>query len=362
MTPVAFWEHGAPFARGQGAYGVAFALYYTTGIGSAATSSRSTRWRSVSRARRQRDHERRGRPGRRRGRAGARGRARRALTGARGADRRPRRGAVERGRARDPSHRGRGDARAADSRLAAKMRHWKMGLRGSHVSSWLLDRRIEWGSSAFDPLINEAILVYRAFDSWEGTKRLHGRHARQRHLGRRRSADGVHLLRTRDPTSVSPEGHTILRAEECFPIRSRAGRTRGLGRPAAARAAPARNEMMGELIPGWHEMVLDQYEWTRSTTGGSTAPRSSDRSSAATSARTSGCSTACPTGCRSKACTCRTAVWPVGLSWMAAGYNAAQVVAEDAGVRRSPGGARGRASGTWGTSTACSHPSSTTAR
>jgi hypothetical protein len=26
-------------------------------------------------------------------------------------------------------------------------------------------------------------------------------------------------------------------------------------------------------------------------------------------------------------------VWPVGLSWMAAGYNAAQVVAEDAGVR-----------------------------
>ncbi len=33
MTPVAFWEHGAPFARGQGAYGVTFALYYTTGIG-----------------------------------------------------------------------------------------------------------------------------------------------------------------------------------------------------------------------------------------------------------------------------------------------------------------------------------------
>jgi hypothetical protein len=26
-------------------------------------------------------------------------------------------------------------------------------------------------------------------------------------------------------------------------------------------------------------------------------------------------------------------VWPVGLSWMAAGYNAAQVVAEDAGIR-----------------------------
>lgn len=33
MTPVAFWEHGAPFARGQGAFGTTFALYYTTGLG-----------------------------------------------------------------------------------------------------------------------------------------------------------------------------------------------------------------------------------------------------------------------------------------------------------------------------------------
>jgi hypothetical protein len=29
-------------------------------------------------------------------------------------------------------------------------------------------------------------------------------------------------------------------------------------------------------------------------------------------------------------------VWPVGLSWIAAGYNAAQVVASDAGVRDQP--------------------------
>ena len=30
----------------------------------------------------------------------------------------------------------------------------------------------------------------------------------------------------------------------------------------------------------------------------------------------------------------RTSVWPVGLSWMAAGYNAAQVIAQDAGIWR----------------------------
>ncbi|HEV2252252.1 MAG TPA: FAD-binding protein [Streptosporangiaceae bacterium] len=50
---------------------------------------------------------------------------------------------------------------AADPLLAAKMRYWKMGLRGSHVTSWLLDRRVSWASADFDPLIDDAISVYR---------------------------------------------------------------------------------------------------------------------------------------------------------------------------------------------------------
>ena len=50
---------------------------------------------------------------------------------------------------------------AADARLAAKMRHWKMGLRGSHVTSWLLDRRLSWGSAPHDPLVDDADLYIR---------------------------------------------------------------------------------------------------------------------------------------------------------------------------------------------------------
>jgi hypothetical protein len=66
-----------------------------------------------------------------------------------------------------------------------------------------------------------------------------------------------------DPTSVSPEGHTILRAEECFPYA-----LHGLGGPEAwdgplrHELLRARNEVMAELVPGWDEMVLDQYDWT----------------------------------------------------------------------------------------------------
>ena len=53
--------------------------------------------------------------------------------------------------------------------------------------------------AAFDPLINEAILVYRAFDSWEGTKRYMVDMLGQRHLEGRGPAHGVHLLRAGRP-------------------------------------------------------------------------------------------------------------------------------------------------------------------
>ena len=239
MTPVAFWEHGAPFARGQGAYGVTFALYYTTGIGIGGNEiqvdaltqcfldhggrlmTNSTVDRIVVE-----DGKATGVVlGERSLQPGARIDARVGVLSNAGVPETLR-------LVGEPA------VAAADARLAAKMRHWKMGLRGSHVTSWLLDRRIEWGSAAFDPLINEAILVYRAFDSWEGTKRY-----MVDMLGNDTWKAAGQLMEftyyaPADPTSVSPEGHTIVRAEECFPYAAaRPGRARGVGRRPALRAA-----------------------------------------------------------------------------------------------------------------------------
>ena len=197
----------------------------------------------------------------------------------------------------------------ADPRLAAKMRHWKMGLRGSHVTSWLLDRRIDWGSSGFDPLINEAILVYRAFDSWEGTKRY-----MVDMLGNDTWKAAGQLMEftyyaPADPTSVSPEGHNILRAEECFPYP-----LHGLGGPEAwdgdirHELLAARNRTMAELVPDWERdgarpVRVDAARQLAPEPGGEVRPGGR----AATSARTSGSSTACPTACRSTGSTCPTA-------------------------------------------------------
>ena len=334
MTPVAFWEHGAPFARGQGAYGVAFALYYTTGIGVGGNEV-------LVDALTQCFLEHGGR----------------ILTNCT-VDRIPVedgsvRGVILGGRSPQPGSRidarvavlsnagvpetlrlvGEETLAAVDARLAAKMRHWKMGLRGSHVTSWLLDRRLEWGSSDFDPLINEAILVYRAFDSWEGTKRY-----MVDMLGNDTWKVSGQLMEftyyaPADPTSASPEGHTILRAEECFPYP-----LHGLGGPQAwdgplrHELLRARNEIMAELVPGWSEMVLDQYEWTPLDNWRLNRAARFGQVVGGDFSEDQWILDRMPYRMPIGGLYMSNGVWPVGLSWMAAGYNAAGVVAGDAGI------------------------------
>jgi phytoene dehydrogenase-like protein len=338
MTPVAFWEHGAPFARGQGAFGTTFALYYTTGVGIGGNEVQVdalTRcflhhggqlWTSATvgevlvennRAVGVRLSERSLYPGREVS-------ARLAVI--------CNVGVPETLRLVGPQA-----MESADPLLAAKIRYWKMGLRGSHVTSWLLDRRLSWQSADFDPLIDEAILVYRAFDSWEGTKQY-----LVDMLGNDTWKAAGQLMEftypaPADPTSASPEGHTVLRAEECFPYALHGlGGPRSWDGPLRHELVAARNAVMSQLVRDWDASVLDYYDWTpldnwrlnRSARFGQVVGgdftedqwilgRMPYRMPIAGLYMSNG-------------------VWPVGLSWMAAGYNAAQVVATDAGVRDQP--------------------------
>lgn len=336
MTPVAFWEHGAPFARGQGAYGTALALYYTTGVGVGGNEVQvdaltncfldhgGTILTNCTVDRVVVEH----------GRAtgvvlsepslypGAQIDARVAVVSNAGV---PETLRIV----------GEDTIRAIDARLAAKMRHWKMGLRGSHVTSWLLDRRVAWGSSDFDPLINEAILVYRAFDSWQGTKEY-----MVDMLGNDTWKVAGQLMEftypaPADPTSVSPNGYTILRAEECFPYP-----LHGLGGPEAwdgeirYELLARRNRMMEELVPGWSSMVLDEYEWTPLDNWRLNRSAKFGQVVGGDFSEDQWILDRMPYRMPIEGLYMSNGVWPVGLSWMAAGYNAAQVVAEDAGIRK----------------------------
>ncbi len=338
MTPVAFWEHGAPFARGQGAFGTTFALYYTTGVGIGGNEVQVdalTRcflhhggqlWTSAAveeilveddRAVGVRLSQRSLYPGREVS-------ARLAVICNVGVPE----------TLRLVGHRA---MESADPLLAAKMRYWKMGLRGSHVTSWLLDRRLSWQSAGFDPLIDEAILVYRAFDSWEGTKQY-----LVDMLGNDTWKVSGQLMEftypaPADPTSASPEGHTVLRAEECFPYALHGlGGPRAWDGPLRHELVAARNVMMSQLVQGWDGSVLDYYDWTpldnwrlnRSARFGQVVGGDFTEDQWILGRM--------PYRMPIPGLYMSNGVWPVGLSWMAAGYNAAQVVAADAGVRDQP--------------------------
>jgi phytoene dehydrogenase-like protein len=335
LTPVAFHEHGAPFGRGQGAFGTAFALFYTTGV---AVGGNEAQVEVLTRC--FVDHG---------GRlltncpvAHVEVEANRA-TGVVLAD-----DAIYPGLELDALHgvvsnagvpetlRLVGDEaiRAADPRLAAKMRYWKMGLRGSAVTSWLLDGPVHWGSASFDPLIDRALLVYRAFDDWDGAVQY-----LVDVLGNKTQAILGQLMEfvdygAADAHAISPEGQRIMRAEEVIPIALRGlGGIEAWDGPLRDEMLRARNEVMSTLVPGWSDLVLDQYQWSpldcwrlnRSAKYGQVVGGDFSEDQWILDRM--------PYRMPIDGLYMSNGVWPVGLSWMAAGYNAAGVVAEDAGVR-----------------------------
>ena len=336
MTPVAFWEHGAPFARGQGAFGTTFALYYTTGVGIGGNEVQVdalTRcflahggelWTSAPATEVLVEDGRT---------VGVRVAAR---PGGPAAAVRARVGVISNvGVPETLRLVGENVIQRADPLLAAKMRYWKMGLRGSHVTSWLLDRRISWKSAAFDPLIDEAILVYRAFDSWDGTKQymvdMLGNDTRR--------VSGQLMEFTypapADPSSVSPEGHTILRAEECFPYALHGyGGPEAWDGPLRRELVAIRNSVLADLVRDWDDAVLDSYDWTPLDNWRLNRSAKFGQVVGGDFAEDQWILGRLPYRMPLPGLYMSNGVWPVGLSWMAAGYNAAQVVAADAGVRQ----------------------------
>jgi phytoene dehydrogenase-like protein len=338
VTPVAFHEHGAPFGRGQGAFGIAFALFYTTGV---AIGGNEAQVEALTRC----FIENGGtlltncpvesieiEDGRAVGVILEEGAIYpRAAFAAR-------HGVVSNAGVPETLRLVGSEAiRAADPRLASKMSLWKMGLRSSAVTSWLLSGPVPWGSRDFDPLIEQALLVYRAFDNWKGavqylvdvlgnkTWDFFGQLMEFVHYG------------AADPHAVSPEGHRIMRAEEVIPAA-----LHGLGGIQAwdgllrDEMLRKRNAVMERIVPGWSELVLDQYQWSPLDCWRLNRSAAYGQAVGGDFSEDQWILDRMPYRFPIPGLYMSNGVWPVGLSWMAAGYNAAGIVAEDAGVRDQP--------------------------
>jgi phytoene dehydrogenase-like protein len=98
----------------------------------------------------------------------------------------------------------------------------------------------------------------------------------------------------------------------------------------------ARNEIMAQLVPGWDELVLDQYDWTPLDNWRLNRSAKYGQVVGGDFTEDQWLLDRMPYRMPVEQLYMSNGVWPVGLSWMAAGYNAAQAIAEDAGVRGQP--------------------------
>ena len=335
VSPLALHEHGAPLARGQGAFGVVLSLFYTTGLaiggneslveavtkcflengGTIYTNSRVDRIEVEA------------------GRAtavvlaqdspfpGARLEARKAIISNAGAP-------------KTMELVGEAVMRAIDPRLASKIKHWKMDMRGSTVTSWLLDGEVPWRSADFDPLIRRSLLTYRAFDSWQGAKDYLAAILNNDTWASFGQVLEILDYGAVDLNAVSSRGRRVIRAEEVLPYP-----LRGLGGPEAwdgpirEELLQRRNDVMDSIAPGFKERIVDSYQWTPIDIWRSNQAAVFGQVLGGDFSEDQWVLDRMPYRMPIRNLYMSNSVWPAGLSWMAAGYNAAQVVAEDTGVR-----------------------------
>jgi phytoene dehydrogenase-like protein len=338
LCPVALHLQGAPLSRGQGAFAVALSLFYTTAVGIGGNEALVD---AVSRC--FLDHggtiltncpvER---IEVRDGRAsavvlsseaafpGARFEARHAVVSNVGAR-------------RTLELVGEETMRSVDSRLATKMKHWRMDERGSTVTSWLIDGRMPWGSSDFDPLVDRAHLMYRAYDSWSAAKDYVAAMINNDTWAAFGNMIEILDYGQVDPNAVSTEGYRVIRGEEAipYPLRREGGPEAWDG-PIRDEMLRRRHGVMDSIAPGFTERVIDAYQWTPVDIWRTNQAAVFGQVLGGDFSEDQWILDRMPYRMPVRSLYMSNSVWPLGLTWMAAGYNAAQVVAEDLGVRNQP--------------------------
>lgn len=227
--------------------------------------------------------------------------------------------------------------RAVDTRLASKMKYWKMDERGSTVTSWLIRGEMPWGSVDFDPLIKRAHLIYRAFDSWQGAKQYLVAIANNDLWGAFGNMIEILDYGQCDPNAISPEGYRVIRGEEALPYP-----LHGLGGPEAWDGSlrdellRKRHDVVESIAPGFKDRLVEAYQWTPVDIWRVNQAAIFGQVLGGDFSEDQWILDRMPYRMPIRSLYMATSTWPLALTWMAAGYNAAQVVAEDLGIRNQP--------------------------
>jgi phytoene dehydrogenase-like protein len=227
-----------------------------------------------------------------------------------------------------------------DPRLWYRFKYWITHLRASTLSHWVLKGHPKWRSLETEEMIKYAHLLYRNWDSWDHAKRWWRDMTEQRFW---EAYDGLCEILDYsivDPTQISPEGYLAVRAEVAVPIR-------GPGRwkmselhkwdEVKGELAAKRDDLFEELAPGWKKQMvshmymtpIDIWRYNPSAVYGQVIGGDFGAADQWLADRP-------PYRMPIKKLYMSLGCWPLTLSWGANGYNCAEIVAEDLGIRNQP--------------------------
>lgn len=226
-----------------------------------------------------------------------------------------------------------------DPKLWSKMKNWKTTERASTCSHWVLNSQPNWKSKDFDDRIKKAHLLYRAWDSWEHCKEWNATDMKNQNFDE--AYDGLcEILNFSaiDPSQISPEGRSALRAEVAVPWHGPERRVLrendpGLWDEFKDDLRERRNQTFSDLIDEFEDQVeeeiymtpIDLWRYNRASPYGQVVGGDFSEDQWVMSRL--------PYRSSIENLYFALGTWPLTLSWCANGINAAEIVARDLGIR-----------------------------
>jgi len=230
------------------------------------------------------------------------------------------------------------NVKKASPELWRKMKDYSMSGASPCNSHYLLRGLPRWRSEEWNPDIKRAWLVYRAWDSWEHCQRYYLAYASEDLMKIIGDTGELFCPAVVDPSQFSPEGYCAFTFEAEYPffLRRYGGPKRWDDPAFRNQIHEIHTQILEELAPGFKALILDSFVdspldiWRRNPSAVYGQEYGGDVGGDQWYLGKMPYRSPIPQLYFSNG------VWPIAGTYLAGGYNAACVVAEDLGVRNRP--------------------------
>lgn len=226
----------------------------------------------------------------------------------------------------------------ADPLLAMRMKHWDNASRASCVTTWVLKGQPKWKNIAWNPIVTKQHFFYKACADMDELKAWYMAQ-KSGDIWRALNGYGEVVIPSAVDETQSLDGILTMRCEEVLPFWFRG--EDGLPDPEQwdtrkREITEKRTDMWESLAPGFRDQVLKVMDVSPLDLWRGNMAAEYGNGIGGGYVGNQWMFERLPYRMPIKNLYSSNSVWPISLSWLATGYNAACAVAEDMGIRKQP--------------------------